>query len=409
MDGSFACPECGSPVEVEGLAPGRQVRCAFCHRLLEVPYLRRVPVASWRRRRFGSPRWVPWAWSAIGVVLAVILVAGGMRFWKRHHQSAQEGSIHKLIESSRLHEDAGHFNQALIDLDAALLLAREAEPMDRIRLGEQRARRQELARRDAESVLDRLVREGSAKSPLGDWLNLIARCGHDTDLAALRPRIEERFRSVVKQRSDSELAFARQAFESGTVVASLESCDRIGKLLPHLSPEIRQAVRHEVEALVTRLVETHGIVVEAPQGQFVLGSHSSYVSTMLPVLVKALEAKNYLPNRASSPWRDLWTHALYHLRLDVSESQEGNYLSSENRLTRIEARLTLTSRDDVVWQTIPTARTTVPLPNLPNYLSTLLAVSPKRREDLERLLYDNARAQIDGKFAYALNNMPSCP
>ena len=28
MDGSFACPECGSEVEVEGLAPGRQVRCA---------------------------------------------------------------------------------------------------------------------------------------------------------------------------------------------------------------------------------------------------------------------------------------------------------------------------------------------------------------------------------------------
>ena len=42
MDGSFACPECGSDVEVRGLAPGRQVRCGFCHRLLEVPYLPRA-------------------------------------------------------------------------------------------------------------------------------------------------------------------------------------------------------------------------------------------------------------------------------------------------------------------------------------------------------------------------------
>ena len=42
MEGSFACPECGTFVEVHGLAPGRQVRCGFCNRLLEVPYLPRA-------------------------------------------------------------------------------------------------------------------------------------------------------------------------------------------------------------------------------------------------------------------------------------------------------------------------------------------------------------------------------
>ena len=45
MDGSFACPECGSTVEVEGLTPGRQVRCEFCQRLLEVPYLPSITVS----------------------------------------------------------------------------------------------------------------------------------------------------------------------------------------------------------------------------------------------------------------------------------------------------------------------------------------------------------------------------
>jgi hypothetical protein len=129
---------------------------------------------------------------------------------------------------------------------------------------------------------------------------------------------------------------------------------------------------------------------------------------MVPVLIKALEAKGYLPSRDSSRWRDQWKHALYHLHWDVSEQLEGSYLSSANRLTRIEARLTLTSRGQSIWQTIPTARSTVPLPNLPAYLSSRLAISRERSEEMEKLLYDNARGQIHEKFAYALSNMPAC-
>ena len=72
MDGAFACPECGSSVEVGGLAPGRQVRCGFCDRLLEVPFLPRAADAPWRRRRFGRPKWLNWAWAA----LAIVSIAG---------------------------------------------------------------------------------------------------------------------------------------------------------------------------------------------------------------------------------------------------------------------------------------------------------------------------------------------
>ena len=52
----------------------------------------------------------------------------------------------------------------------------------------------------------------------------------------------------------------------------------------------------------------------------------------------------------------------------------------------------------MIWQTSPTARSTVPLPKLPAYLSSRLAISPERSEEFERLLYDNARGQIDDKF-----------
>src|SRR3954462_516084 len=64
MDEAFACPECGTNVQVQGIAPGRQVRCGFCHRLVEVPYLPRAVDPGWRRQRFGRPWWVPWAWAS---------------------------------------------------------------------------------------------------------------------------------------------------------------------------------------------------------------------------------------------------------------------------------------------------------------------------------------------------------
>ena len=99
------------------------------------------------------------------------------------------------------------------------------------------------------------------------------------------------------------------------------------------------------------------------------------------------------------------------MSLNVKEQLEGDYLSSPNRLTRIEARLTLASRGPAEWhwQTNPTARSAVPLPNLPAYLSSRMAVSRERSDEMERLLYDNARGQIHDKFTHALSNMPACP
>jgi len=130
---------------------------------------------------------------------------------------------------------------------------------------------------------------------------------------------------------------------------------------------------------------------------------------MRPVLAAALEAKAYLPNRESSPWSKLWEHALYHMRLDVSEIQEGSYLSSQNRLTRIEVALTLTSRGEVIFRTTPTARSKVPLPNLPAYLASRAAISTKRSEEFEHLLYISARDQVDERFRISLSSMPACP
>ena len=122
----------------------------------------------------------------------------------------------------------------------------------------------------------------------------------------------------------------------------------------------------------------------------VLGSYETYRARLVPVLIKALEARGFLPYRDASPWKSAWQRALYRLRLEVNERREGNYLSSPNRLTRIESRLTLTTGERVVWQTMPTARTTVPLPGLPAYQTVRAELKRDRSEELERLLYENA-------------------
>ncbi len=408
MDGSFACPECGSEIEVEGLAPGRQVRCGFCDRLLEVPYLPRVPAAGLRRRRFGRSPWMRWAWAGLAAVAVVAIGLSGYRAVRRYFRSAHEGSIHKLLASSRVNEQAGRLDLALVDLDAALDLARQSAPPETAMVAEQQARRAALAVKEAESVLDRLIGHGPKAFPLGDWLNLIARTDRDPDLTSLAARIKTEFGRNVLRQANYELDAARRDYAAGRAVESLRRCDRVAHLMPHLPAAGEAAVRREAGELAARLIASYGVAMEVSRGDFILGTSESYRAHLTPVLVKGLEAKGFLPYRDTSPWKSAWDKAMYRLRLEISERLEGNYMMSQNRLTKIEARLKLSTVNRLVWQTVPSARTIVPLPNLPVYLSGKLASSTERTDECERLLYDNARAQIDEKFGYALSNMPGC-
>jgi hypothetical protein len=410
MDGSFACPECGSNVEVTGLAPGRQVRCGFCNRLLEVPYLPRAADAPWKRRRFARPKWLIWASAALAVSAAAILATGAFRFITRQFDSAQQRSINQLLESSKVSEVDDRLDQALIDLDAAIEMARKAGPSYLARIDRWVKKRPELARREAQHIVDRLRSSDSSSFPLGNWLNVVSRTDKDPDLAPLSASINQQFMAALNQVLDFELVAARRSFASRQILSSLTSCERIAGLLNHLPPGQRTTIRAATEELVIRLISTHGVMIEPPQGVFVFGSRS-YTSNMVPAVVNAFEAKGYLPYRKSYRWRDQWKHATYHASIIVSEKLEGDYLSSANRLTRIEVRLTVTKSGQAapVFQTMPTARSSSPLPKLPLYLSNRLAMSGERTEEVEKLLYDDARGQVDERLAHSLRNMPECP
>jgi hypothetical protein len=394
-------------VEVGGLAPGRQVRCGFCHRLLEVPFLPRATAATWKRRRFGTPKWVVWSWTGLGVAAAIVLGAAMILLVKQHHHSSRERSIRELLDSAKRHERAGRVSQALLDMDTALELARQSDGGAIAPQTDIHNKRAELARRDAKSVLDRLNDAGPSAFQLGDWLNLLARAQDDPDLKPMLPEIRGNFATSLEHAIAAKLVSARKAMESGRVVAALDVCDQLPVLTGHLAKASQDRIRRELEQLVEQLVGEHGVSVEPPEGEYTFGSQGSYVKQLLPLLVPALESKAYLPYRRESPWRDAWRHACYRVHVKVIERLEGNYLSSANRVTRITAQLTLTSGDEVRWQTSPTARTTVPLPKLSALVASRAAVSSKPSEEVERLLYADARGQIDDRFAVALTNMPA--
>jgi hypothetical protein len=394
-------------VEVQGLTPGRYVRCAFCDALVEVPYLRRAD-ATWKRRRFTRPKLVIWAWAALAVITAIALLGGGVRFLKRQQRSAQERSIKNLLESSRRNDADGRLGEALVDLDTAIELARNEGSAALERLGDYRKRRQDLARRDAEARLESLRQDVGASFALGDWLNLIARAERDPDLAPLSKPIGAQFQASLLRQVDADLQRARQLFESGDALAAMDLCDRLGGLIKHLDENSQPSARSKAELFVRELIARHGVTIEAPEGHFVFGSQASYLAKMKPALVQALAAKGYLAYREKSAWNDLWAQAPYHLHLDITERLEGNYLSSQNRLTWIEAHLTFVRPGAPPWQAMPAARSTVPLPGMSAFASSRLAASPKRLEEVERVLYDDARAQIDARFAYALSSLPRC-
>ena len=128
MDGSFACPECGSDVEVRGLAPGRQVRCEFCHRLLEVLTCRARPP------HLETPSYASSEVGSVGVGRSG-LAAGGRPGGRgvqvpeapvRFDSGPIDQPPARVV--ARLMKPTGESGEALIDLDAALDLAQKAGP-----------------------------------------------------------------------------------------------------------------------------------------------------------------------------------------------------------------------------------------------------------------------------------------
>jgi hypothetical protein len=337
-----------------------------------------------------------------------VILAAAARFIDRQEKALRAASIHRLLDSSEVHRRSGRWAQALVDLDAALGLYAQACPSDDPSLARLKGQRGELARQEALAIAEGLSSHESPAFPLGQWLTLQARAGADRDLVPLRKELADRFQDRVQGYIRAELAAAGAAFNAANPVLAYDKCASLDKLIDHATPPARQQLRAAADDLASRIIERHGILVEPPRGHFLLGSEARYQATLIPLLTKALKARGYLPRVDDGTAGPAWSRAPHRLSLVLDERHEGYYQNSENRLTHIDAQLVLTSRGREVTRTMPSARTAVPLPRIPAYLSSRLALGNARIDEFERLLHDNARSSIDNKLVHAVGRMPAC-
>ncbi|MDG3005673.1 hypothetical protein [Paludisphaera mucosa] len=404
MDGEFACPECGQTVKVRRAGPGRQVRCEFCNSLLEVPFLPRVD-GAWRRKRFERPRWVPWAWWGVALALMGIIATAAIQTLIRGERAGRTRAIERLIASSKAHEAEGRLDLALIDLDSALEVAPTTDvPVEAPEAI--RERRRGLARRDVHQVLGKLKSDGRDSQSLGDWLNLVARVGADRDLAPVRKDVEARFVETLQLWIDD---LAARAAREPNPTAALALCGEGADLAGHLSQPDRGLALERFRTIAANLVDRRGVAIDVVPGAYILGTPAGYERAFQAMIVEALRSKGYLAPPATARWRDLWSNPPYRFGYAIRESQEGTYLGTQNRLSRIEVQLALHDRGREIFKTTPHARTIVPVPGLPSYLAGRLALSQDRVDEAEKMLYDDAFSQVRDKFQHSLANLPACP
>lgn len=410
MDGSFACPECGEPVEVQGLTPGRQTRCGFCNRLVEIPYIPRVSEPGWRRTRFRRSWWILGGWTAFAAAVIVILASGAYRLLVRRAQHERNATINRLVESASKQRSTGAFGLALIDLDAAIDLLRAMGEVDRARLDELERTREQLARQDVETILADLTARDDRSDDRGEWLTLRARISRDQDLAPLRSKVEARFRIHLERRIETAYRDANQALEARHFGESYASCSRLARDLKALPPDVGQRWQSRLDGLLLAMARQAGVVVSTASGQSMTSKDQpAYTPKLVAAATEALQAKGYLPPPSGSSRDTLWGEAPFRLNLQVIERREGNYLGTHNRLARIEVRLTLSRAGLPFWESTPIARSTVPLPHLTPVLANRVAFSQDRIGELEDLLYEDARQKIGGRLAVSLKEIPPCP
>ena len=410
MGETFACPECGTELHLRGLTPGRQVRCGWCDTWVEVPYLPRAAQRGSRRTRGSRPAWLPWAWVALAVAGVVIVGAGVRRAVRAREQAQVENSLADRTTAAEAAERAGRFDEARATFEEALTVAGQLRYGGAERLETLRKRRDEVARRWARGQLDaasKLAETQPAQS-VALSLSVLSRARHDRALDDLSADVRERLDRARLHWVEQDLAAARRAVDADRFVPALDICERLVETASNLSAAVRHPFQQQADALVSEIVSCRGVVLEPTKGQFTFGTTRAYDQALHPILADNLRQRGYVVKPPESSWQALWdTRAPYRVTVTVNEVLGSHYLQSKNRLSALFFRAGMTRDGKVIWEEGPiSARTQVPVPSLPAYLASRVAVGNLRSESFERILYENARAALLTRFASTLRNLP---
>ncbi len=399
MSQAFACPECGARVSPSGHSPGRQIRCARCKTLVEVPFL---PRAAKRRRRKQRPLRRLARGSV--VLLMVLLVLWGVgRFFQNRARSRAREAIATLLDSSRSAEQSGRFEKALADAEAALSLAKRAK-IDSPK--ELPSRRDELSRHSAKVRLDALD-SLDPTAAVADAQALQDRAQIDSALSRLMPSIAEQLPRQRQRLARSWLDEANQALIDGKAQVALDLTTRVLKMLDLLPRDTRESLGQESRTLGEQVAEGYGVIVEPIQGRFTLGSARQYAQYISPMLEDALRQHGYLLRPKEPLWSSSWENlSSYRLTVVVNESQESRYSHSALHSSDITLTLTLSRHGETLWQGQVIGRTRVPPRGIPAIEAGRLATATHPEPTAERLLYNDALEVLRERLTLKLPGLP---
>ncbi len=409
MDRVFACPKCGSELKARRLRSGRHVRCDWCEASVEVPFFPRES-QKWpgRRGRRGLP-WYFWGWGFVGIVALMVLALGTTRWVQSRTRSVREHELSGLLDAAAADEKEGRLSEAVSELEGALSLLRQLESPSSARIQELTTRRDALVCREARALLDKL-KTLQAAEVVKQCLQLLARSETQPALAEFEGEIQEYLQDASRLTVREDLSAAARAFDVGKAAEAVGLCERIDRYAEHLDPRERRQAREDVKALVARIAERYGVVLEPIRGVFIFGSPASYTETLEPVVADALKLHGYSSCPQSSTWRTLWDEkAPFRMAIEMTDYQLENYLQSHNRVSMINAKLTLKQQSEILWERFVNARTQVPVPKLPAYQASRIAVGDKPVPEFERVLYQNAQETFYERFGAALRTIPDRP
>ncbi len=407
MTGTFACPECGDEVTLKGATPGREVQCSRCATWVEVPYLPRDGV--WTRPRYRKARrpWlIPLGWAGVALLALAIAFVAGSKYIESRGRSSREATLAEFIRTADQAEKLGRVDRALSEIEGALAYLRQGDRRASDRLADLRRRRDSLSIREAESRIVSAAKQ-EPDAAVGQLLTLQARARTDRTLDGLTTTILAAIDAARRRQVEADFAAARRARDEGRPFDALTLGERALGVADKLDANTARSAMAESDSILGPIVARMGVIVVQLPGTYSVGSVEAYDKTLAPILVDVLRRKGYVPKPPKGSARTIWDqHAPYRCEFRVAEAQGMFYLQSKNRVSEITANLSLLKGREAFWQVVMSGRTQVPLPDLSAYVGSRIAVSERRNPDVERMLYDNARASLMEQLGATVRGMP---
>ncbi|WP_435019861.1 hypothetical protein TA3x_001518 [Tundrisphaera sp. TA3] len=404
MIGTFACPECGRELEVEGMAPGGLVRCEDCATWVEIPFLpRAAPSKRWRSPRRRAP-WERTALRAGLVLMGLALVAAtASRMVGDRLRAGRERVLAELIASADAAESENRPDRALIEIEAAVARARAIRSD---RLDALLERRDAASLREARSRLAALASLDPARA-VGEALTLRDRAATDPALAPLAGAIAEALDDQRMRQAGADRDAARAALDAGRASDAFLAAARLHDHAGPLPPGEARKARDEAEALMDSAVSRFGVALPPASGRFLFGSIEAYNARLDGPWSEALRAKGYLPQPRRSPWRDLWdARAPFRATTEIVETPGPPFLQSRNLTTEIDGTLQLEQLGRVLWANRVAVTADAFPPSLSVHGGAGSAASNRRDPEVERRLHESTLARFVERASRKLTGLP---